>query len=200
MDYNKLIENLNKNGFVAKIFDDENQMYQEMKNNIDKTEQIGFGGSMSLAEIDITGKLSEDGFNVCTTKYTGLDYVEVARKNLNADVYVSSVNGISIDGTIVNIDGTGNRIGATCFGAEKVFYILGTNKVEETTEKAIWRARNIASPLNSKRLERKTPCVITGKCENCDSPERICRGVLLVERPFTRKTTYVYVIKKSLGF
>ena len=199
MNYEKLIENLTNRGFIAKIFDDENQMVEEMKKHIEKTELIGFGGSMTAAEINLTDKLLEEGYTVTTSKTTGLDYIEVARKNLNADVYVTSANAISMEGSLINIDGTGNRIGGTCFGPEKLFYILGTNKVEETFEKALWRARNIAAPLNCKRLLRNTPCVKTGKCEDCNSPDRICRGFLVVERPLTRKTTYVYIIKKSLG-
>ncbi|MEG2116779.1 MAG: lactate utilization protein [Clostridia bacterium] len=196
----KLIENLNRNGFVAKLFENDDDLLAEIEKNLNKTEKIGFGGSMTIAELHLQEKLIDDGFNVCNKTTSGLDCYDLLKKNIAADVYFTSANAISEDGTIINIDGTGNRIGATCYGASKVFYIIGTNKIEPNFHEALSRAKNIAAPLNAKRLNKKTPCVVTGKCENCNSPERICRGTLIVERPFTRKTTYVYVIDKKLGF
>lgn len=196
----KLIENLNKRGFVAKLFDNDEELLKEIESHLEKEEQIGFGGSMTIAQLQLQEKLVKDGYNVCNMETSSLEYGDLMRKNINADVYFSSVNGFSVDGTIINIDGTGNRIGATCFGAKKVFYILGTNKIAENFHLALDRAKNISAPLNAKRLNKKTPCVLSGKCEDCSSPERICRGTLIIDRPFTRKTTYVYVIDRALGY
>ena len=90
---------------------------------------------------------------------------------------------------------------STLYGHQKVYFIIGTNKIAPDYDAALWRARNIAAPLNAKRLERKTPCVKTGRCMNCSSPERICRGlVVLWEKPALIPEVEVVIIEQELGF
>ena len=118
-----------------------------------------------------------------------------------ADIYISSVNGISEGGEIVNIDNTGNRVAAISYGPQKVYLVIGANKVEPDLEKAIFRARNIASPLNAKRLNRKTPCAVKGdKCYDCNSPERICRNLSVLWTKPTGEEYEIILIKESLGY
>ena len=117
-----------------------------------------------------------------------------------ADIYITSVNGVSEDGTLINIDGAGNRISSTAYGHEKVYFIIGRNKVEENFEKALFRARNIAAPKNAQRLKKKTPCAVKGdKCYDCNSPERICRGFMIIERAISSMKMEVIVIDEDLG-
>ena len=118
-----------------------------------------------------------------------------------AEIYISSVNAISENGEIVNIDNTGNRVAAISYGPEKVYLVIGSNKVADTLESAIYRARNVASPMNAKRLNRKTPCAVKGdKCYDCNSPERICRNLSVL---WTKPTGAIYeiiLINESLGY
>ena len=119
------------------------------------------------------------------------------------DVYLSSVNGIAKTGEIVNIDGNGNRIASTVFGHKKLYLIVGKNKIADDLDGAIWRARNIASPLNAKRLNVKTPCAAHGggKCFDCKSPERICKAMRITwERPNGIPDTEVVLIDEDLGY
>ena len=118
-------------------------------------------------------------------------------------MYISSANGVAETGELVNIDGTGNRVAATLYGPEKVYFIVGINKLTPTLEAAIWRARNIASPLNAKRLGRKTPCALSEvmKCYDCQSPERICRGMTIHMGPMKGVgETIVVLIDEELGY
>ena len=118
-----------------------------------------------------------------------------------AEVYISSVNGISEAGEIVNIDNTGNRVAAISYGPSKIYLVIGTNKIASDLERAIYRARNIASPLNAKRLNRKTPCAVKGdKCYDCNSPERICRNLSILWSKPTGADYEVILIKEELGF
>ena len=90
---------------------------------------------------------------------------------------------------------------STLYGHQKVYFVIGTNKIAPDYDAALWRARNIAAPLNARRLERKTPCVKTGRCMNCSSPERICRGlVVLWEKPALIPEVEVVIIEQELGF
>ena len=124
----------------------------------------------------------------------------VRREALTAQVYLTSANGLAETGEIVNIDGTGNRVAATLFGHEKVYFVIGRNKLAPTYEEALWRARNIAAPRNAQRLQKKTPCAVKGdRCYDCKSPERICRGLVTLWEPMIGMEAEVILVDQDLG-
>ena len=117
------------------------------------------------------------------------------------DVYLSSANGLSETGEIVNIDGKCNRVAATLFGPKRCIFVCGVNKLRPDLQSAIERARNIAAPLNAKRLNRKTPCAVDGRCHNCKSPERICRAMVIhMGVPSGFESCEVVLIGEKLGY
>ena len=89
---------------------------------------------------------------------------------------------------------------STLYGHQKVYFVIGTNKIAPDYDAALWRARNIAAPLNARRLERKTPCVKAGRCMNCSSPERICRGLVVLWEAISGMKMEVVLIDEELGF
>ena len=117
-------------------------------------------------------------------------------------MYLSSVNAIAETGEILNIDGTGNRVAATLYGHKKLYLVTGVNKIAADYDAALWRARNIASPKNAQRLQKKTPCALHGdKCYDCSSPERICRGLVVLWEPVKGiGETEVVLIGEALGY
>ena len=120
-----------------------------------------------------------------------------------AQVYLTSVNALAETGQLVNIDGTGNRISAAAGAHETVCYLVGRNKIAPTFQQALWRARNIAAPLNARRLHRKTPCAQgeTLRCYDCRSPERICNGLSVLWRPLGGVgETLVCLVGEDLGY
>lgn len=169
-----LSNTLNKRGFNAYVCEDfiqANQVVQDIISECTSVRSIGFGNSVTLKSM---------GLHEIAEKYTKNIYIhspigteDTDRMALTSDVYLTSANAVSLDGHIVNIDGTGNRTAATCFGPKHVIYVIGKNKITNTLEDAISRAKNAAVEL-AKMYNRKTPCVITGKCEDCISPECIC--------------------------
>ncbi len=196
-------ENLEKRGFQASLFQNAQAAVEYLSDKIQNT-SVGIGGSVTVKQTGLFPRLCErnevwwhnDGEQLA--KYGDVFLREQAAK---AKVYLSSVNGMSADGVLVNIDGRGNRVASTIYGHEKVYFIVGANKVEESLERAIWRARNIASPKNAQRLGLKTPCAVKGdKCYDCNSPQRICRAVLLLERPTNGQKVEVVLIDEPLGY
>ena len=112
----------------------------------------------------------------------------------------TSANGLAETGEIVNIDGTGNRVSATLFGHEKVYFVIGRNKLAPTYEAAVWRARNVAAPQRAQQLGKKTPCAVKAdRCYDCKSPERVCRGLVTLWGPMLGMETEVLLVDEDLG-
>jgi len=201
MDFTKIIESLEKKGYTVKEFQTKEEAAAYMNTAIDG-KSVGIGGSVTVHEMGLFPLL-----NTHNTVYWHHEKPENMSVNetriaaMRSQIYISSVNGIAETGEIINIDGGGNRVAGTSFGPEKIFYVTGENKIAPDMEKAIWRARNIASPLNAQRLGRKTPCAVNGdKCYDCSSPERICCNMqILLKKPMGAQYEVV-LIHESLGY
>lgn len=162
-----------------------------------KGKSVGIGGSMTIKELGLYDRLSEDS----TVYWHWETGPETRADAASAQVYLTSVNGLAETGEIINIDGAGNRVASTLYGHEKIYYIVGKNKLAETYDDALWRARNIASPKNARKLGRKTPCAINAdKCYDCKSPDRICRGLVVMWEPMMNMEAEVILIDEELGF
>ena len=163
---------------------------------------VTWGGSMSIRDIGIPDALRARGcFDVFDRDLVEGDGAKVQMyvRAFTTDVYLSSANAISEDGIIVNIDGNGNRVAAITWGPKKVIFVIGINKVAQTVEAALARARSTASPINAARFDINTPCQTDGVCHNCNSTESICNYVhFLRNSPRGRHT--VVLVGESLGY
>lgn len=194
-DYEKLRENLEARGFGVTYFDTAAEAVEYLDRKLDgKT--VGHGGSISLQELGLIDRLQSHAD--VRSHWLGDSLADTAA----APVYLTSVNGLAETGELINIDGTGNRVAATIFGHEEVYFIVGVNKIAPDYDAALWRARNVASPKNAQRLGKKTPCAVKGdKCYDCKSPERICRALaVLWEKPTGIGRAEVVLINEPLGY
>ncbi len=198
--FNTLCKNLEKLGYGVSCFKTAKEAVKYLDEQID-SRSVGFGGSVTLDQIGLYPALSthNDVFwhqNAVTRD----ESIKLREKATTAEIYISSVNAIAETGEIINIDGNCNRVAATMYGHEKVYLVVGKNKLAPDRDSALWRARNIAAPLNAKRLNKKTPCAVSGKCHDCNSPERICRALTV----FWSKPLYheieVVLIEEELGY
>lgn len=194
-DYTALTKNLEERGFTPKVFATAAEAADYLDREIDGV-SVGFGGSMTVQEMGLYPRLAAHNEAVWHWDKAGLD------KAAATDVYICSVNGLAETGEIVNIDGTGNRVASTLFGHKRVYLVVGKNKLAPDYDRALWRARNIASPKNAQRLGVQTPCAAKGdKCYDCKSPQRICRGlVVLWEKPRSVERMEVVLIDEELGY
>lgn len=201
MDISRVLENFRNNGFEASYFETKEEASAYLNEKIDGT-TVGFGGSMTINEMGLIGSL--ETHNEVISHWSvpeGMTVSQVLDKAMRTDVYLTSANGASEKGELVNIDGTGNRVGSTLFGHNKVYFVLGINKFEENLDKAIYRARNVSAPPNAKRLGKNTPCAVKGdRCYDCNSPERICRGLVVHYRKMSSCDIEVVIIGEKLGF
>lgn len=194
-DFTKVKENLEKRGFDVTCFATKEEAADYLADKL-AGKTLGHGGSVTLQEMGLPDKLKDRA--TIHSHWSGSTHAQAAA----APVYLSSVNGLAETGEIINIDGTCNRVASTIFGHEEVYLVVGRNKLAPDYESALWRARNIASPKNAQRLNRKTPCAAKGdKCYDCSSPERICRAlVVLWEKPNGVGRCEVVLVDQDLGY
>lgn len=198
MDFTKVSENLKARGYAVQCFATAREAADYLNGAIDGV-SVGFGGSMTLEQMGLFERLS--GHNRALWHWREGTAEDPRKEALTADVYVTSVNGMDEDGDLINIDGAGNRVAATLFGHRKVYFVVGRNKLAPTYEEALWRARNISAPKNAQRLQRKTPCAAQGdKCYDCKSPERICRGLVVLWKPMMGMEAEVVLVDEDLGY
>lgn len=163
---------------------------------------VTWGGSASLREAGIPALLKSRPSLTVFDRDEAPDRsaaVEIYRKAFDCDVYLSSVNALSQDGEIVNIDGNGNRVAAITWGPQRVIFLVGLNKVAADLPSAIARARGEASPVNASRFDIQTPCRSDGVCHDCLAPDSICNYVHVL-RHSPRGKHLVVLVGESLGF
>ena len=156
------------------------------------------GGGVSIEEIGLKAALAEGPY-----RFIDRDKMDRRAAYLAAydcDFFLASVNAMSEDGVLVNIDGNANRVSAIAYGPRKVLFIVGLNKVCSDVDAALKRARNVAAPINAQRFDVNTPCKKLGSCMNCKSPDSICSQILFTRFGFDKDRIHVILVNESLGF
>ena len=198
----RTIEALKENGFEAVYFETAEEAKEYLLKEIPADKSVGFGGSITLGDMGIYEALKERGSETVWHWFPeeGSDRIKTMKKAMLTDIYLSGTNGITEDGRIVNVDGTGNRLAGMLFGHDRLFLVAGVNKISRNYEECMIRIRNVASPLNTQRLEIHNPCEKTGKCMSCSSPNRICNATLILEKQHGGVPTTVVIINEKLGY
>ncbi len=176
MQFDNVKKVLEEKGYKVTCFDTAVQATEYIDKQIDK-KTVGIGGSVTVGELGLFDKLAvhNDVYWHARVPESKTSKEIIALANAS-EIYISSVNGLAETGEIVNIDGSCNRVASMSYGHEKVFFVVGKNKIVPTYDDALYRARNVAAPRNAKRLNKNTPCAKNAdKCYNCKSPDRICR-------------------------
>ncbi|HHU23347.1 MAG TPA: LUD domain-containing protein [Clostridiales bacterium] len=197
MNIEKTIENLEKRGFQVARFKTRQEAADYLVESIKGT-TVGIGGSVTVEQLDVYDRLCENNTVFWQWRNHNPETIMSAAK---ARVYITSANAVAETGEIINIDGRGNRVASTLHDKDAVYIVIGTNKIEESFDAAMWRAKNVAAPKNAQRLKKKTPCAVKGdKCYDCNSPERICRGlVVLWKRMLGVSKIEVVIVEEDLG-
>ena len=195
MAFEEVKKNLEARGFSVRTFATAAEAAAYLNEAIDgKT--VGFGGSVTLQDMGLYELLGSHN----EVHWHWVNGQEERKTAMGTQVYLSSANGLAETGEIINIDGSGNRVASTLYGHEKVYLVIGRNKLAPTYDEALWRARNIASPKNAQRLGRKTPCAVKGdRCYDCKSPDRICRGLVVLWGAMMGMETEVILVDEDLG-
>jgi len=196
-----LQKNLQEKGYDALVFNTKEEADKYLNEQIDN-KSVGIGGSQTVKEMGLYDSLAaHNEVYWHAHKPDHLTEMETRQAAVDSEVYIISVNGVSMDGIIINIDAVGNRIAGISFGPKDVYFVIGKNKIAQDYDAAMYRARNVAAPKNAQRLNKNTPCAANAdKCYDCKCPERICRNFsVLRDKPFGRNY-HIIIINEELGY
>jgi len=204
---NKTLEALKRNGFRAIYAKNRKEALQRILEEIPQEATVGAGDSLTLKEIGVFEELKRRDFTLFwpfDEKVAKEERRNVARKALLTDVFLSGSNALTIDGKIVNVDATGNRVAGMIFGPRKAIVVVGVNKIVKNVKEALERIRKVAAPLNAKRIRQERgwellPCVEAGKCLDCDAKNRICNITAIIEKKPRAIDMAIIIVGEKLG-
>ena len=197
-----LVKNLRSRQFDAYYCPDREAALQKALELIPAGASVGWGGALSAQQIGLIDAVKAGEYRPIDREnaQTPQDRVRMQKDCLTADVFITGANALSMDGQMVNIDGMGNRVAAIVYGPESVIVIAGMNKVADTLEAAVTRARTVAAPMNKQRFGAMTPCEVTGQCADCKGQECICNQVLITRNCRPGGRIKFIIVGEELGF
>ncbi|HML33583.1 lactate utilization protein [Sporomusa sphaeroides] len=199
----KLVKALEKNNFIASYVNTRQEALDKLAALIPADATVGIGGSWTIKEVGIDTLLEERGNTVFNHNKPGLSKEEsmaLRRKQMTCDIFLTGTNALTLQGELVNVDGSGNRAAAMIFGPKKVIVIIGINKVVTNTDAAMERIELYAAPINNKRIGLPNPCTTTGQCMDCQGPTRICNVTTIMHKKPLGTEVEIIIIGEELGF
>ena len=197
-----LMKNLQSRHFDAYYCPDKASALEKALELIPKGAKVGWGGSVSANEIGLIQAV-KDGDYRDIDRDSCKDPAQLRKLYLEAmlaDVFITGANAMTLDGQMINIDGNGNRVGPICYGPESVIVIAGMNKVEDSLEAAMTRARTVAAPMNKQRFPIATPCEVTGTCADCKAEGCICNQIVITRHCRPAGRIKFIIVGEPLGF
>ena len=198
-----IISALEKRNMTAVYCESAEDCRKKVSELIPEGSVISWGGSMSIHECGIPQLLKDRGDCEVLDRreyVTPEQQKEFAVRTFQCDYYLMSSNAITLDGELVNVDGYGNRVSSLIYGPSHVILVVGMNKVVPDVKQGFDRVRNVASPPNTIRLNKNTPCSKTGKCGDCMSPDCICNQIVVTRRSRDKERIIVMLVNETLGF
>ena len=154
----------------------------EVYSNVSKTlEKIGVA-----AEIDKSGR-----YNAVRPKVLSLDRKtqsdEIRKLRAIPDYIVGSVHAITEAGQVLTASGTGSQISAYAYGAAKVIWVVGAQKIVSDLNEGFRRIEEYSHPLEDARMQEAF------------GVHSSLNKILIINRDTPGRITVVFV-KENLGF
>ena len=184
-----LVKNLQSRHFGACYCATREEALEKALQLIPEGSKVGWGGAASAQEIGLLDALEHGSWEAVGRNTDG-----------GVDVFITGANALTMDGQMVNIDGFGNRVSAIIYGPKTVVVIAGMNKVMDSLDDAIRRARTIAAPVNIQRFDKSTPCAVTGICHDCKNEDCICNHIVITRHGRPNGRIQFVLVGEELGF
>ncbi|WP_312940741.1 lactate utilization protein [Oscillibacter sp.] len=199
----KAMINLQKNNMTGFFVENQQELLPLLSTLLTEGEKIGCGDSTTLEETGVFEYLRKGRYTFYDKHQQGLtseDKRKLYLNNFHADTFITGTNAVTVDGKLFNIDGNGSRVAPMIYGPRQVIVVVGINKLVDTVEDAIQRTRQIAAPLDAKRLNKNTPCVKLGRCIDCKHEQRICNDFVLIAWQFSKDRIKVIFVNGNYGY
>lgn len=203
MDTSIVVKNFKKNNINVTVLEDSDELLRFLKKNIPAHSVVGVGDSVTLERTGVYDFLRRETYTFLDKydkRLTKEEKRNIYLRNFDADVFLSSVNAISANGCLFNIDGNGSRVASMLYGPRKVYLIAGTNKIVDDEQSALQRMRSIAAPLDNIRCAKNNPCVKAGHCVDCKSKTKICNYFTKIQGQFDENRIEVILLKGEYGY
>lgn len=197
------IDNLGKNHMAGYYVESIFQLHELIRKLMPEGQTVGCGDSVTLEQTGVYEYVRDHHYNFLDKHQEGLSHEEKRElylKNFRADTFLTGINAVTADGKLFNIDGNGSRVAPIIYGPKQVIAVVGTNKIAKSVDDAILRTRQIAAPLDAKRLGKETPCTKLGRCIDCHHSQRICNDFVLITGQFEKERIKVIFIDGNYGY
>lgn len=199
----RVLTGLEKHNMTGYYVENEGELLALLSSLLRKGEVVGCGDSLTLEQTGVFTYLKSGTVTFLdkhNPQLTSEEKRELYLQNFRADTFITGTNALTIDGQLFNIDGNGSRVAPMLYGPKQVIVVVGINKLVQSVEEAIVRARQVAAPLDAKRLDKATPCVTLGRCVDCKHEQRICNSFVLLSRQFIKGRIKVILINGHYGY
>lgn len=207
----KVIAALRRRGFISEYFSNENDLITHIDELTAPYHTVGIGGSVTVRELGLVEKLKNAQkvvYDHWEEHLTQEDIKSIKKNHLTCDVFLTSSNAVTLDGRLINTDGSGNRVTAMVFGPKRIVVVVGRNKIVKNVDHGLERIKNIAplnflraNQMNYKEHEMQSPCLKDGICRDCWPPNRHCRITTIIEGvPKLTPDYHVLIVGSVLGY
>ncbi len=202
MNYDELKVNFESRNIEFQYCTSREEMIKVIEDELSIVSTVGIGNSQTLKALKISERASRIGKIVYDKTYAkNSDEIrEMKRNALTSECYISSSNSITLDGKIINVDHSGNRVAAITYGPDRVLIIVGENKISENEQAGIRRALEIATPMNARRAKIDSKCSIGDGCKDCVQETRVCNYISVIRGQHKKNRLKVLMLNESLGF
>jgi len=203
LNIENVILNLKKNNMAGYFVNNRDELLTLLKRLIPEGSTVGSGDSVTLEETGVFELLRKGNYSFLdkfAPSLTHEDKRQIYLKNFSADTFITGTNAVTLDGKLFNIDGNGSRVAPILYGPNQVIVVVGINKLTDNVDQAIQRSRQLAAPLDAKRLGKSTPCTKLNRCIDCKHKQRICNDFVLITGQFTKDRIKVIIVNEILGY
>lgn len=198
-----VIKNLKRNNMAGYFVRNKSELINLISSLIPNESTVGCGDSVTLEQTGVFDFLRDgnyDFYDKYKPNLTSADKRMLYLQNFSSNTFITGTNAVTMDGKLFNIDGNGSRVAPMIYGPEQVIIVVGRNKIVESVDVAIERTRQVAAPLDAKRLKKETPCTKLGKCIDCNHKQRICNDFVLITGQFIKDRIKVVIVDEVLGY
>jgi hypothetical protein len=149
-------EALQASGFTVQIVGTKEEAHRAVLDLIPKGSGVFTNTSATLDETGLAEVLNGPDYVSARNKMMALYGNSEKKKEMKQvastpDISIGSVHAVTKDGSLLIASATGSQIPGEAFGADKVIFVVGAQKLVGTLSDGVTRIKEVVMPLEDKR-------------------------------------------------